>query len=55
MHHMLLQDRDKVNAIVATLEAIYKGDPEVDQILPSAAWLGAVGDYYIEMGMLVRP
>lgn len=49
-----LQDRDKVNAIVATLEAIYKGDPEVDQILPSAAWLGAVGDYYIEMGMLVH-
>lgn len=49
-----LQDRDKVNAIIGQLELLFKGDPDVDQSLPAAAWLGAFGDYYIEMGMLVH-
>lgn len=49
-----LQDRDKVNAIIAQLDPLFKGDPAVDQTLPAAAWLGAYGDYYIELGMLVH-
>ncbi len=48
------QDRDKVNDIIARLQPLFRGDPEVDQALPAAAWLGAFGEYYLEMGMLVR-
>lgn len=43
-----------MNAIIATLEPLYKGDPQLDQALPTATWLNAFGDYYIELGMLVR-
>lgn len=43
-----------MNAIIAKLDPLFKGDPEVDQVLPAVAWLNAFGDYYIEIGMLVR-
>lgn len=43
-----------MNDILERLQQLFPGDPDVDLALPAAAWLGGFGDYYIELGMLVR-
>ncbi len=49
-----VQDTGRVEDVKRRIIAFLEASPDVEPSLPRAAWCAGPGDYYVEIGMLVR-